>query len=163
MGHAWTRETLEISTGIEIPQLTRIDIDRAAERLTGRVWRTPVIRSDHLDALSGARLWLKAENLQRGGSFKIRGALLAVGRLAARGSRARHVRHRLSTTKVIDSESFTPENLPLPLFRQASSPKIYACSLVRPKSQIPAAVLSEWRRSVTTTKQITGLRSPPND
>ncbi|MBT2400071.1 pyridoxal-phosphate dependent enzyme [Streptomyces sp. ISL-100] len=40
-----------------------------------------------MDALSGARLWLKAENLQRGGSFKIRGALLAVEQLAAAGSR----------------------------------------------------------------------------
>ncbi|MET9700680.1 pyridoxal-phosphate dependent enzyme [Streptomyces sp. NPDC006529] len=87
MGHAWTREELAISPGNEIPQLTSMDIDRAADRLAGRVWRTPVVRSDHLDALSGARLWLKAENLQRGGSFKVRGALLAVGRLASEGSR----------------------------------------------------------------------------
>ncbi|MER5732121.1 pyridoxal-phosphate dependent enzyme [Streptomyces sp. NPDC002138] len=87
MGHAWTREKLAISPGTEIPQPTSIDVDRAADRLAGRIWRTPVVRSDHLDALSGARLWLKTENLQRGGSFKIRGALLAVGRLASKGSR----------------------------------------------------------------------------
>ena len=35
----------------------------------------------------GTRLWLKTENLQRGGSFKVRGALLAVEQLAASGSR----------------------------------------------------------------------------
>ncbi|MFF4759364.1 threonine/serine dehydratase [Streptomyces sp. NPDC001292] len=67
--------------------LSRDDVDRARRRLTGRVWRTPVVRCQELDALAGARLWLKAENLQRGGSFKVRGALLAVEELAAAGSR----------------------------------------------------------------------------
>ncbi|MER7180673.1 pyridoxal-phosphate dependent enzyme [Streptomyces hyaluromycini] len=68
-------------------RLGRDDVERAARRLAGRVWRTPVVRCDRLDALAGTRLWLKAENLQRGGSFKTRGALLAVERLAAAGSR----------------------------------------------------------------------------
>ncbi|MER5883784.1 pyridoxal-phosphate dependent enzyme [Streptomyces sp. NPDC001941] len=63
------------------------DVARARRRLAGRVQRTPLVRSDQLDALCGARLWLKAENLQRGGSFKVRGALLAVEELAAAGSR----------------------------------------------------------------------------
>ncbi|MFD8705604.1 threonine/serine dehydratase [Kitasatospora sp. NPDC059648] len=67
--------------------LTRSDVHDAQRRLAGRVVRTPVVRSDDLDRRAGARLWLKAENLQRGGSFKLRGALLAVGRLAAAGSR----------------------------------------------------------------------------
>jgi threo-3-hydroxy-L-aspartate ammonia-lyase len=61
---------------------------RAAQRrLDGRVTFTPVVRSDELDLRAGARLWLKAENLQRGGSFKLRGALLAVERLVGAGSR----------------------------------------------------------------------------
>ncbi|MGW6572668.1 threonine ammonia-lyase [Streptomyces sp. NPDC054945] len=68
-------------------RLDRAAVERAGRRLAGRVWRTPVLRCDQLDARSGARLWLKAENLQRGGSFKIRGALLAVEHLAASGSR----------------------------------------------------------------------------
>ncbi|MER7469077.1 pyridoxal-phosphate dependent enzyme [Streptomyces sp. NPDC097981] len=75
------------ATDTRSPRLDRGDIDEAARRLTGRVWKTPVLRSDQLDALCGARLWLKAENLQRGGSFKVRGALLALERLAASGSR----------------------------------------------------------------------------
>jgi threonine dehydratase len=58
----------------------------ALRRVAGRVAKTPVVRSEELDRLAGARLWLKAENLQRGGSFKMRGALLAVERLAAGGS-----------------------------------------------------------------------------
>jgi threonine dehydratase len=67
--------------------LSRADIDRAQDRLAGRVVYTPVVRNEELDRIAGARLWLKAENLQRGGSFKIRGALLAVAELAVGGSR----------------------------------------------------------------------------
>ncbi|WP_328616563.1 pyridoxal-phosphate dependent enzyme [Amycolatopsis sp. NBC_00355] len=69
------------------PPLRRADVHEAQRRLAGRVVRTPVVRSDDLDHRAGARLWLKAENLQRGGSFKLRGALLAVGELVAAGSR----------------------------------------------------------------------------
>ncbi|MFC3578475.1 threonine/serine dehydratase [Streptomyces yaanensis] len=75
------------AVGTEGAGLGRDDVECAARRLAGRVWRTPVVRCDRLDALAGTRLWLKAENLQRGGSFKTRGALLAVERLAAAGSR----------------------------------------------------------------------------
>ncbi|HZM83915.1 MAG TPA: pyridoxal-phosphate dependent enzyme [Candidatus Limnocylindrales bacterium] len=67
-------------------RLGRANVDRAVRQLGNRVSKTPVVRSDKLDSLAGARLWMKAENLQRGGSFKIRGALLAVDRLAALGS-----------------------------------------------------------------------------
>lgn len=61
------------------------DVNRARSWLADRVHYTPVIRSYELDLLAGMRVWLKAENLQIGGSFKRRGALMAVGRLAASG------------------------------------------------------------------------------
>lgn len=60
-------------------------IETAARRLAGQVVRTPVLRSAALDRLAGARMLLKAENLQTGGSYKMRGGLLAVSRLAADG------------------------------------------------------------------------------
>ncbi len=50
----------------------------AAERLRGRVHRTPLMRSRTLDALCGARLLFKCENLQRVGAFKFRGATNAL-------------------------------------------------------------------------------------
>ncbi len=53
----------------------------AATRLAGLVVRTPVLRIPALDAMAGCELWLKAENLQRIGAFKARGALHAVGHL----------------------------------------------------------------------------------
>ncbi|MFC9133181.1 threonine/serine dehydratase [Streptomyces sp. NPDC057099] len=83
-----TRDTTLISAaGNYPPILDSGAVDRARRRLAGRIWTTPVVRCDRLDERAGARLWLKAENLQRGGSFKVRGALLAVEQLAAAGSR----------------------------------------------------------------------------
>jgi threonine dehydratase len=50
----------------------------AHRRIAPRIHRTPVITSASLDAVSGARLFFKCENLQKTGSFKIRGATNAV-------------------------------------------------------------------------------------
>ena len=53
---------------------TAADVDAAAQRLAGVALHTPLITSPALDALTGARVFLKAETLQRTGSFKFRGA-----------------------------------------------------------------------------------------
>lgn len=53
---------------------TAADVDAAARRLAGVALRTPLITSPALDAATGARVFLKAETLQRTGSFKFRGA-----------------------------------------------------------------------------------------
>lgn len=50
------------------------DVERAAGRLEGVAHRTPVLTSRTLDGIVGASVFLKAENLQRGGAFKFRGA-----------------------------------------------------------------------------------------
>jgi threonine dehydratase len=50
------------------------DVEAAARRLAGVAHRTPVITSRTLDARIGADVFLKAENLQRAGAFKFRGA-----------------------------------------------------------------------------------------
>ena len=65
------------------------DIREAAARIAPHAVVTPVLRNDVLDALCGAQLYFKCENLQRGGAFKFRGACNAVWGLsdeqAARG------------------------------------------------------------------------------
>src|SRR5258705_5431545 len=53
---------------------TSADVDAAAARLQGVALRTPLISSPVLDALTGGRIFFKAETLQRTGSFKFRGA-----------------------------------------------------------------------------------------
>ena len=54
--------------------VTAADIAAAAERLKGVGVRTPLIHAPVLDERLGARVFLKAEILQRTGSFKFRGA-----------------------------------------------------------------------------------------
>ncbi|HZQ86908.1 MAG TPA: threonine/serine dehydratase [Acidimicrobiales bacterium] len=54
--------------------LTVDEVRRAAVVLDGVAVRTPVLRSDALDAAVGAEVFLKAENMQRAGAFKFRGA-----------------------------------------------------------------------------------------
>jgi threonine dehydratase len=58
-----------------VSSLTLDDVRAAAERLRGRVHRTPVLVSESINASCGSTVYLKCENLQRAGSFKIRGAL----------------------------------------------------------------------------------------
>jgi len=59
------------------------DVRAAARRIDGVAHRTPVLTSRALDEATGATVLLKAENLQRGGAFKFRGAYNAVASLTA--------------------------------------------------------------------------------
>ena len=58
------------------------DIQAASRRLDGVAHRTPVITSRTLDQRAGARVMLKAEALQRAGSFKFRGAYNKIASIA---------------------------------------------------------------------------------
>jgi threonine dehydratase len=65
--------------------LTWNDIETAKRRLAGVAHRTPVLSSRQFDEESGARVFFKAENLQRGGAFKFRGAYNKIKTEAERG------------------------------------------------------------------------------
>ena len=51
------------------------DVHAAARRVRNRIHRTPVVSCQSLDDATGFAVFLKCENLQRAGAFKIRGAL----------------------------------------------------------------------------------------
>ncbi len=57
------------------------DIQQAHRQIASLIHRTPVLRSDSLDRLSGSRLFFKCENFQKSGSFKFRGASHALSTL----------------------------------------------------------------------------------
>ena len=61
--------------GRAMSTLTLDQVTEAARRLDGRIHRTPVLTSRSLDEATGHSVFLKCENLQRAGAFKIRGAL----------------------------------------------------------------------------------------
>lgn len=58
-------------------------IEAAAERIKGHAIATPLLNSPFLDELAGRRVFVKAECLQKTGSFKFRGGWSAVSALAA--------------------------------------------------------------------------------
>jgi threonine dehydratase len=62
---------------------TLADIQAAQERIAGHAYVTPVYGSDSLSRRSGRKVWLKAENLQRTGAFKVRGAVNKLATLDA--------------------------------------------------------------------------------
>ena len=61
--------------------VTYDDVAAAHERIKAAARRTPVLTSSTADALAGARLFFKCENLQRMGAFKFRGAYNALSQL----------------------------------------------------------------------------------
>ena len=62
---------------------TLADIRAAAQRIAPYIHHTPVFTCATLDAETGARVWMKCENLQKVGAFKFRGACNAVFSLSA--------------------------------------------------------------------------------
>ncbi|MCJ7630401.1 MAG: pyridoxal-phosphate dependent enzyme [Longimicrobiales bacterium] len=62
--------------------VTLPEIDAAAKRIEGVALRTPLLPFPELSELLGSEVRLKCESLQRGGSFKIRGALNFVSQLS---------------------------------------------------------------------------------
>ena len=59
------------------------DVWRAQDVVRPHVYHTPLLHSRTLSTMTGATVYLKAENLQRAGSYKVRGATYKLSRLTA--------------------------------------------------------------------------------
>ena len=83
-------------------------VEAARKALTGIVRMTPLEPSRPLSTTLRGPAWLKCENLQRAGSFKVRGAYLRISRLTpqerARGVRTRFVVRRGNTHHIVPAE-----------------------------------------------------------
>jgi len=75
---AAAREARAAYETLVTPDVTLDDIRCAADRISPFIHRTPIFESAALSRLTGTCLGLKAENLQRTGAFKARGALNAI-------------------------------------------------------------------------------------
>ncbi len=104
--------------------ITLEDIETARERGSHVVMTTPILPTTTFSRMCDREIWLKCENLQRAGSFKIRGAMNAIGLLdeshraagvvaASAGNHAQGVA-LAATTHGISSTVFMPEGAPLP-------------------------------------------------
>lgn len=66
-------------------ELSLRDFERAARRLEGIIHKTELDYSSTFSAMAGGEVWMKCENRQKTGSFKIRGAANKIGALIERG------------------------------------------------------------------------------
>ncbi|HWA44931.1 MAG TPA: threonine/serine dehydratase [Hypericibacter adhaerens] len=73
------------------PLPTYRDVEQAALRLAGHAIHTPLLRSPALDRLTGARVLIKPETLQRTGSFKFRGAFNKIRKLVEEGPKPKAI------------------------------------------------------------------------
>jgi threonine dehydratase len=96
------------------------DVTAARERFAGRVPETPLLFADSLSRMSGRQVWIKAESLQRTGSFKVRGALNVISQLegapVVAASAGNHAQGVALAAAWSGSEAtvFMPEIAPLP-------------------------------------------------
>ena len=71
------------AAGVDVRQVPSIeDVRAAAKRIAEHAVRTPLLESPGLNDLAGGRVLLKAESLQRTGSFKFRGAFNRISQLS---------------------------------------------------------------------------------
>jgi threonine dehydratase len=100
------------------------DIERAAETLTGLALRTPMEEAGWLSELTGSPVMLKCENLQRTGSFKVRGAYTRMAHLtederargvvaASAGNHAQGVALAAQALGIV-ATVYMPEGAPIP-------------------------------------------------
>jgi threonine dehydratase len=104
--------------------VTLADIEAVADLVSEAAITTPMEESRWLQALVGGRVLLKCENLQRTGSFKIRGAYVRLSRLSdserARGvvaaSAGNHAQGVALAAKMLGIKTtvFMPEGAPIP-------------------------------------------------
>ncbi|MBM3946302.1 MAG: pyridoxal-phosphate dependent enzyme, partial [SAR202 cluster bacterium] len=110
--------------------VTLVEIRAAAGRIHGIAHRTPLLYSRSLSEMTGAHVYLKAENLQRAGSFKIRGA---VNRLATLGrdsllrgviaaSAGNHAQGVALAARMLGSGMGFPEGIPCTIVMPRGAP-----------------------------------------
>jgi threonine dehydratase len=120
----------------DLDLLTLADIEAARQLLTGIVRFTPLEPSRPLSLSLGVPTWLKCENQQRAGSYKVRGAYTRIARLSdaerARGvvaaSAGNHAQGVALAAGLLGTRStvFMPEGAPLP---KVSATKGYGASI----------------------------------
>ena len=108
----------------DVVQVSLADVERAAETIRPLALRTPMEESRWLSALTGSPVMLKCENLQRTGSFKVRGAYTRMSRLTdeerARGvvaaSAGNHAQGVALAARALGIKAtvFMPEGAPIP-------------------------------------------------
>jgi threonine dehydratase len=131
------------------------DIRAAAERIRGVVHRTPLDFSNTFSRMTGARIHLKLESLQRGGSFKLRGAYNCIAQLSSREraagvvavSAGNHAQGVALACKIlgVPARIYMPQNTPLAK-TQATQGYGAEVALAGESFHEASLALEKWRR-----------------
>ncbi len=132
---------------MEASLITLEEVRAARQRSRAVVTTTPMLPSHTFSDMCGRSIWLKCENLQRAGSFKVRGAMNALSLLgnaarsagvvaASAGNHAQGVALAAATLE-ISSTIFMPESAPLPKIEATRS---YGAEIVLRGSTLEDAV-----------------------
>jgi len=100
------------------------DIEKAQRRIEGFAVRTPVIESPKLNALTGGRILIKAECLQRTGSFKFRGAWNMISKLDPKKAKGGVVAYSSGNHAQGVAAAAQIKGLPALIVMPADTPKI---------------------------------------
>jgi threonine dehydratase len=134
---------------VDSPLVSGADVEAAAELLADVVRHTPLWHSRGLADRVGGPVWLKCENLQRTGSFKIRGAYTRIARLTdaerARGvvaaSAGNHAQGVALAARLLGCSAtvFMPETAPLP---KVAATRAYGAEIVLVGQTLTEALLA---------------------
>ncbi len=109
---------------MEIKGITSRDIWQAKKRISSYITRTPLVYSPALSEMTGANIYLKLENLQAIGAFKVRGAANKILSLSPEerakgvstfstgnhGMAVAHIANRLGVKAIVCMSNHVPEN-----------------------------------------------------
>lgn len=108
-----------------MPQGVELDDIRAAgSRIAAQIHRTPVLTSELLDKIAGAKLFFKCENLQKTGSFKIRGATNAVLSLSDEAAQRGVVTHSSGNHAAALSRAAQVRGIPAWIVMPSNAPAV---------------------------------------
>jgi threonine dehydratase len=144
-----TETVAPASPAFEDPRVTLADIEAARDLLGDVVRRTPLEGSRPLSRLVGGPLHLKCENLQRAGSFKLRGAYVRIARLSddqRRGgvvaaSAGNHAQGVALAASLLGAAAtvFMPEGAPIP---KVAATKAYGAQVLLAGQTIEDALVA---------------------
>ncbi len=104
--------------------ITLDEVRDAAATVGERIHRTPVLTCRTLDLMSGRELYLKCENFQKGGSFKIRGASNAIWKLPEDQARRGVVTHSSGNHAQALSIAARQRSIPAYIVMPSNAPRV---------------------------------------
>ena len=137
---------------------TLADFEEARRRLDGVARVTPVYSSETLSRLTGRKVWLKAENLQRTGSFKIRGAFNRISTLAGRDGGAGVVAASAGNHGQAVAWAAREVGVPATVFVPQDAPmaKVEACRNYGAKTVMTGAYFEDALAAITPAERSVG-------